>query len=122
MIWNAYFTLQDYAFHGILSMKRIPTGELAMKTVVELGAEIKARRRELKKSQTALGVESDLRQEVLSRLEHGRLADFSVGKLLRLAHALGLELTLTPLARRRPTLETLLDERKHGANTGPQSR
>ena len=51
-----------------------------------------------------------------------RLADFSVGKLLRLAHALGLELTLTPLARRRPTLETLLDERKHGANTGPQSR
>jgi HTH-type transcriptional regulator / antitoxin HipB len=93
-----------------------------MKTVVELGAELKARRRELKKSQTALAVETGLRQEVLSRLEHGRLADFSVGKLLLLAHALGLDVTLTPLAPRRPTLDTLLDERKQGANTGPTSR
>lgn len=93
-----------------------------MKTVVDLGTELKARRQEIKMSQTALGRESELRQEVLSRLEHGRLADFSVGKLLRLAHALGLEVTLTPLVRRRPTLEVLLSEVKQGANTGPASR
>jgi HTH-type transcriptional regulator/antitoxin HipB len=93
-----------------------------MKTMVDLGAELKARRQEMKKSQVELGAESGLRQEVLSRLEHGRLADFSVGKLLRLAHALGLEVTLTPLGRRRPTLDTLLEERKQGANTGPESR
>jgi transcriptional regulator with XRE-family HTH domain len=93
-----------------------------MKTVADLGAEFKARRQELRKSQAELGVESGFRQEVLSRLEHGRLADFSLGKLLRLAHSLGLEVTLTPLTRRRPTLETLLDERRQGTNTGPESR
>lgn len=93
-----------------------------MKTMVDLGTELKARRQELKMSQAALGRESELRQEVLSRLEHGRLADFSVGKLLRLAHALGLEITLTPLARRRPTLDVLLGEVKQGTNTGPESR
>ncbi len=93
-----------------------------MKTMADLGAELKARRQELNKSQAELGVESGFRQDVLSRLEHARLTDFSVGKLLRLAHALGLEVTLTPLTRRRPTLDTLLDERKQGLNTGPQSR
>ena len=93
-----------------------------MKTTADLGAELKARRRELKKSQGQLGVESGFRQEVLSRFEHGRLTDFSVGKLLRLAHALGLEVTLTPLNRSRPTLDTLLDERTRGVNTGPHSR
>jgi HTH-type transcriptional regulator/antitoxin HipB len=93
-----------------------------MKTVVDLGAELKARRQELKKSQTVLGAETGLRQEVLSRLEHGRLADFSVGKLLLLARALGLDVTLTPLAAHRPTLDTLLDERKNGTNTGPTAR
>jgi transcriptional regulator with XRE-family HTH domain len=93
-----------------------------MKTVVDVGAELKIRRNALDKSQTALGAETGLRQEVLSRLEQGRLADFPVGKLLLVAHALGLELTLTPLAPRRPTLDTLLDERRQRLNTGPTSR
>ena len=93
-----------------------------MRTMADLGAALKARRQELKKSQVQLGTESGFRQDVLSRLEHGRLTDFSVGKLLRLAHALGLEVTLTPLSRSRPTLDTLLDERRQGTNTGPQSR
>jgi HTH-type transcriptional regulator / antitoxin HipB len=93
-----------------------------MKTVVDLGAELAARREELGRTQSDLGAETGLRQEVLSRLERGRLSDVSVSKLLRVAHALGLELTLAPLKRELPTLETLLVERKHGANTGPSSR
>lgn len=93
-----------------------------MKTVVDLGAELLARRQELSKTQADLGVETGLRQEVVSRLERGRLSDVSVSKLLRVAHALGLELTLTPVKRELPTLETLLAERKQGTNTGPDAR
>jgi transcriptional regulator with XRE-family HTH domain len=92
-----------------------------MKTLADLGGELKTRRVELGKTQTVLGAAAGLRQELLSRLEHGRLADLTVTKLLRVAHALGLEVTLTPLAARRPTLETLLVERRQGANTGPTS-
>ncbi|MHB1528327.1 MAG: XRE family transcriptional regulator [Acidiferrobacteraceae bacterium] len=93
-----------------------------MKTVVDLGAELAARREALGRTQSDLGAETALRQEVLSRLERGRLSDVSVSKLLRVAHALGLELALVPLNRERPTLETLLTERKQGANTGPTAR
>jgi HTH-type transcriptional regulator / antitoxin HipB len=93
-----------------------------MNTVVNLGAELAARREDLGRTQSDLGAETGLRQEVISRLERGRLSDVSVSKLLRLAHALGLELALVPLKRERPTLETLLTERKQGANTGPGAR
>lgn len=93
-----------------------------MKTIVDLGAELAARREELGRTQSDLGAETALRQEVLSRLERGRLSDVSVSKLLRVAHALGLELALVPLKRERPTLETLLTERKQGTNTGPSAR
>jgi len=93
-----------------------------MNTLLDLGAELAKRRESLGRTQSDLGVETALRQEVLSRLERGRLSDVSVSKLLRVAHALGLELTLVPLKRERPTLETLLTERKQGVNTGPDAR
>lgn len=93
-----------------------------MKTVVDLGAELAARRRALEKSQAEVGAATGLRQEMLSRLERGRLPDVSVSKLLRVAHSLGLELTLSPVAQKRPTLDTLREERRDGVNTGPQSR
>lgn len=91
-------------------------------TVVALGKQLQARRKALKKTQAEIGAETGLRQEVLSRLERGRLADFSVSKLLRLVQALDLEITLTPSGIRQPTLETLLAERQTGANTGPDAR
>jgi transcriptional regulator with XRE-family HTH domain len=93
-----------------------------MKTVVDLGAELAAHRQALGRTQRELGADAALRQEVLSRLERGRLPDVSVSKLLRVAHALGLELALVPLQRERPTLETLLEERQQGTNTGPDAR
>lgn len=92
-----------------------------VKTLVDLGAELQARRKELGKTQSELAAETLMRQEVLSRLERGRVADFSVSKLLRLAHALGVEVTLVP-ATHRPTLDSVLEERKSGANTGPSAR
>jgi transcriptional regulator with XRE-family HTH domain len=93
-----------------------------MTTVVDLGEMLAHRRKALKMTQTQVGREAGLRQEVVSRLENGQQTDFSVSKLLRLAAVLNLALTLTPSVSSRPTLETLLVERKAGANTGPTAR
>ena len=90
-----------------------------MTTLTDLGQMLARRRKELGKTQVTVAHETGLRQEEVSRLENARLSDFTVGKLLRLARALDLELSLRPRGTLRPTLETLLVERRSGANTGP---
>ena len=93
-----------------------------MKTLAELGLELQTLRKTTGKPQRELAGETRMRQEALSRLERGRGADFSVAKLLRLAHALGVEVVLAPATKSRPTLDSVLEERKHGVNVGPESR
>lgn len=88
-------------------------------TLNDLGEMLAKRRKELGKTQSALARETGLRQEEVSRLENARLSDFTVGKLLRVARALNLELSFGPKGTHRPNLETLLVERRSGANTGP---
>lgn len=90
-----------------------------MTTLADLGALLSRRRRDLGKTQAALARETGLRQEEVSRLENARLPDVTLGKLLRVARALDLQLSLAPGGAIRPTLETLLAERRNGANTGP---
>lgn len=92
-----------------------------MKTLADLGAELQSLRKQAGKNQGEIAVAAGIRQEALSRVERGRSADFSVAKLLRLAHALSLELAIVPSVQ-RPTLDTVLAERRAGANVGPQSR
>lgn len=90
-----------------------------MTTFHELGEALLQRRKALRKTQAQLAHEAGLRQEEVSRLENARLPDFTVGKLLRLAHALNLEVTMKPRETTKPTLETVLAERRAGSNTGP---
>jgi transcriptional regulator with XRE-family HTH domain len=93
-----------------------------MKTLADVGHELAMRREELGRTQAELGAETALRQDTLSKLEHGRLSAVSLAKVMRVAHSLGLELAFVPLKRELPTLDTLLAERKQGANTGPDAR
>jgi HTH-type transcriptional regulator/antitoxin HipB len=90
-----------------------------MDTFHELGDALSQRRKALRKTQAQVAQEAGLRQEEVSRLENARLPDFTVGKLLKLARALSLEVTVRPRESAKPTLETLLVERRSGANTGP---
>lgn len=85
----------------------------------ELGETLAERRRTLGKTQAQVAHEAGLRQEEVSRLENAKLPDFTVGKLLKLARALSLEVTVRPRETVRPTLETVLMEHRAGANTGP---
>lgn len=70
-----------------------------MTTLQKLGEVFVQRRKALGKTQAQVAREAGLRQEEVSRLENARLPDFTVGKLLKLVHALNLELTLRPCDR-----------------------
>lgn len=91
-----------------------------MHTLFELGAAVRQARKAEGLTQEQLAARAGMVQETLSRFECGRGSDFSAAKLLRLVTALGYELTLTRRTR-KPTLEDVLDERKRGANTGPDA-
>ena len=92
-----------------------------MKTLVDLGDEFRALRKAAELTQEEVAARLHMKQEALSRFERGRGSDFSAAKLLRLAQALGQELQFVQ-ARKRPTLDDVLEERRQAANSGPASR
>ena len=92
-----------------------------MKTIADLGLELKQLRQQTKMTQEQVTAALGMRQEALSRFERGRANDFSVLRLLRLAQAMGYELQFVP-AHGRPTLSEVLAENRASANTGPTSR
>ena len=92
-----------------------------MKTLSELGEQYQALRKTAGKTQQDVCLAVGMRQEALSRFERGRGADFSADKLLRLLQVLELQIEFTPTTR-RPTLTTLLQERRSNTNVGPDSR
>lgn len=93
-----------------------------METLPEVGQAFKQLRKQASKTQTEVATAVGMRQEALSRFESGRGADFSLAKLLRLLQALDMQLEFVPAGPRRPTLDTVLQERRNSANTGPNAR
>jgi transcriptional regulator with XRE-family HTH domain len=63
-----------------------------MQTMPELGEAIAARRRSLGLKQGDVAARAGISQEVLSRFERGKLAEFGSRKLLAVLAALGMEL------------------------------
>ena len=92
-----------------------------MKTLMDVGEEFQELRKQAGQTQTEVAALAGMQQEALSRFERGRGNDFSLGRLLQLAQALGYELKFVPL-QKRPTLTDVLQERLQSSNTGPQSR
>lgn len=68
-------------------------------------------RKQSHKTQTEVAALTGMQQEALSRFERGRGNDFSLGRMLRMAHALGYELEFVAL-QGRPTLDDALRERR----------
>ena len=92
-----------------------------MKTLTDLGQEYKALRAQTGKTQADVAALVGSHQEAVSRFERGRGNDFSLGRLLQLAHAIGYDLQFVPIAG-RPTLTDVLQERLQSKNVGPDSR
>ena len=63
-----------------------------MQTVLELGQEVAARRRQLGLKQGDVALRAGISQEMLSRFERGKLAEFGSRKLLAVLAVLGMQL------------------------------
>ena len=63
-----------------------------MQTVFELGQEVATRRRQLGLKQGDVALRAGISQEMLSRFERGKLAEFGSRKLLAVLAVLGMQL------------------------------
>lgn len=61
-------------------------------------------------TQHQLAAQARVSRDLIAKLETGRLPELGVKKLLRILHAVGLDLRVTNLNLNRPTLEDLRAE------------
>jgi transcriptional regulator with XRE-family HTH domain len=81
-----------------------------MRTLVELGEAVAAKRKALKLSQSEVASRIGLTRETLVRFERGQLTEFGSRKLLAVLAVLGMELTYAEVAT-AGTLDELRRER-----------
>ena len=89
-----------------------------MTTFQRLGEIFLQRRKALGKTQAQIARDAGLRQEEISRLENARLPDFTVSKLLKLAHALHLDVSMRPREMAKLALDSALTECETGDDPG----
>jgi transcriptional regulator with XRE-family HTH domain len=75
-----------------------------------IGARVRERRKELGLTQQQLADRAQVARNRIAPLETDRLPEIGFTTLLKILHALGLDLRITTLNRQRPTLEDLRDE------------
>jgi transcriptional regulator with XRE-family HTH domain len=78
--------------------------------LIELGERVKATRKAKRWSQTKLAEKSGVSRARIEALENARVAEIGFKHLMRVMHALDLDLRITQLNRGRPTLEDLAAE------------
>lgn len=76
----------------------------------EIGEEVRKRRGELGLTREQLASHSGVSRARIEALENQRLVEIGFQNLLRVLNAVGLDLRLTELNQRRPTLEDLRKE------------
>lgn len=81
-----------------------------MTDLVELGQAVRQRRTELGLSREQLAKEATVSRARIEALENGRAVEMGFQNLMQVLNAIGLDLRLTELNRRRPTLEDLQKE------------
>lgn len=80
--------------------------------LIELGALIKAARKQRGITQIELAKRSGVSRARLEALENARITGIGFKQLLRIINSLGLDFRITDLNKGRPTLEDLLEEKK----------
>ena len=83
---------------------------LGMMSLDQFGKSIGDARRERGLRQMDLATRAGLSRATIDALENGRASDIGVSKLSRILGALGLELSIRPATRERPTLDELMKE------------
>lgn len=75
-----------------------------------LGETLRNARKQRRLTQTDLSEMVGISRATLSGIENGTVSEIGIRKVMALCSALGLELAAQPLAARRPTLHTLVNE------------
>ena len=78
--------------------------------LIQLGEHVKVTRKARGWSQTKLAENSGVSRARIEALENARIAEIGFKHLMRIMHALDLDLRITQLNRGRPTLEDLAAE------------
>lgn len=81
-----------------------------MVDLTELGERIKQARKHLKLTREQLAAKARVSRARIEALENLRAPDIGFKNLLRIMNALGLDLRITTLNQRRPTLEDLIED------------
>jgi transcriptional regulator with XRE-family HTH domain len=84
-----------------------------MTSLLTIGERVKQARKHLKMSQRQLSQASGVSRARIEALENQRIPDIGFKNLLRIMNAVGLDLRMTDLNLRRPTLEDLTEEEAH---------
>lgn len=81
-----------------------------MLTLVSIGTQIAAKRKQLGLSQAKLAKNAGISRATLDALENGRSGELGFSKVTRILSALGMDLKLQQEMARRPTLDELMEE------------
>ena len=76
----------------------------------EISKTVRAHRKRSRLTQHQLAQQSRVSRALIAELESGRLPELGVRKLIRILHAVGLDLRITTFNLKRPTLEDLIKE------------
>lgn len=76
----------------------------------DIGSHVRERRRARRISQSELAHLAGVSRPQIDRLENARLPEIGFNYLLRILHVLGLDLRITELNHKRPTLDDLRAE------------
>lgn len=83
-----------------------------------IGTEVANRRKTLRLRQSDVAGKAGVSRATLDALENGRLGELGFAKVSRILAVVGLEFRLGEAARRRPTLEELMEEAVHDEGLG----
>ena len=86
--------------------------------LTEIGARIRARRKERGWTQARLAAASNVSRARIDAIENARAPDFGVRGLTQILRALDLELSIGPENRGRPTFEDLTEELDNASRLG----
>ena len=81
-----------------------------MNDLNEISTTIKEHRKRRGLTQTELAQQARVSRALLAGLEAGRLPELGIRKLIRILHAIGLDLRITTFNLKRPTLGDLIED------------
>jgi transcriptional regulator with XRE-family HTH domain len=81
-----------------------------MTDLIQIASEIRGQRKKRRLTQHELAERARVSRPLIAKLEGGQLPELGLGRLLRILHAVGLDLRVTTFNKKRPTFEDLLHD------------